>query len=100
MMNQSYRHSSASRKAEVEMGGAPIARRTDGRLDSEVLDWRPRTRKRSVSRSKTSWTDVIKRPAKDRMPSIGLQSVEMMMMIKRFHLTDRPPTSNSLNGST
>ncbi|CAH2235424.1 jg13282 [Pararge aegeria aegeria] len=38
-----------------------IARRTDGRWGSKVLEWRPRTGKRSVGRPPTRWTDDIKR---------------------------------------
>ncbi|CAH2269442.1 jg4472 [Pararge aegeria aegeria] len=47
--NQSYRHCSASRKAEVEMGGAHSSEK-DRRWGSKVLEWRPGTGKRSVGR--------------------------------------------------
>ncbi|CAH2267521.1 jg22609 [Pararge aegeria aegeria] len=43
-----------------------IARRTDGRWGSKVLEWRPRTGKRSVGRPQTRWTDDIKRVAGSR----------------------------------
>ncbi|CAH2265183.1 jg16839 [Pararge aegeria aegeria] len=36
------------------------ARRTDGRWGSKVLEWRPRTGKRSVGRPPTWWTDDVK----------------------------------------
>ncbi|CAH2235105.1 jg7514 [Pararge aegeria aegeria] len=36
-----------------------IARRTDGRWGLKVLEWRPRTGKRSVGRPQTRWTDDI-----------------------------------------
>ncbi|CAH2219204.1 jg22423 [Pararge aegeria aegeria] len=38
-----------------------IARRTDVRWGSKVLEWRPRTGKRSVGRPPTRWTNDIKR---------------------------------------
>ncbi|CAH2230063.1 jg20272 [Pararge aegeria aegeria] len=43
-----------------------IARRTDGRWGFKVLEWRPRTGKRSVGRPPTSWTDDVKRVAGSR----------------------------------
>ncbi|CAH2241823.1 jg16215 [Pararge aegeria aegeria] len=43
-----------------------IARRTDGRWGSKVLEWRPRTGKRSVGRPPTRWTDDINRVAGSR----------------------------------
>ncbi|CAH2236655.1 jg16482 [Pararge aegeria aegeria] len=43
-----------------------IARRTDGRLGSKALEWRPRTVKRSVGQPPTRWTDDIKRVAGSR----------------------------------
>ncbi|CAH2237130.1 jg23269 [Pararge aegeria aegeria] len=43
-----------------------IARRTDGRWGSMMLEWRPRTGKRSVGRPPTRWTDDIKRVAESR----------------------------------
>ncbi|CAH2240885.1 jg9622 [Pararge aegeria aegeria] len=43
-----------------------IARRTDGRWGSKLLEWRPRTGKRSVGRPPTRWTDDIKRVAGSR----------------------------------
>ncbi|CAH2217742.1 jg15075 [Pararge aegeria aegeria] len=72
-----------------------IAWRTDGRWGFKVLEWRPRTGKRSVSRPPTRSTDDIKivaasrwkQAAQDRdfgtqykrsMSSSGLQSVEVM----------------------
>ncbi|RVE54773.1 hypothetical protein evm_000540 [Chilo suppressalis] len=36
-----------------------IARRTDGRWGGKVLEWRPRTGKRSVGRPPTRWTDDL-----------------------------------------
>ncbi|CAH2229499.1 jg20871 [Pararge aegeria aegeria] len=38
-----------------------IARRTDGLWGLYVLEWRPRTGKRSVGRPPTRWTDDIRR---------------------------------------
>ncbi|CAH2261012.1 jg10790 [Pararge aegeria aegeria] len=38
-----------------------IVRRKDGRRDPKVLEWQPRTGKRSVGRPPTRWTDDIKR---------------------------------------
>ncbi|CAH2228333.1 jg27943 [Pararge aegeria aegeria] len=43
-----------------------IARRTDGRWGSEVLEWRPRSGKRCVGRAPTRWADDIKRVAGSR----------------------------------
>ncbi|CAH2226340.1 jg578 [Pararge aegeria aegeria] len=43
-----------------------IPRKTDGRWGSKVLEWRPRTGKRSVGRPPTRWTDDIKRVAGSR----------------------------------
>ncbi|CAH2231959.1 jg4020 [Pararge aegeria aegeria] len=43
-----------------------IARRTDGRWGLKVLEWRPRTGKRSVGRPQTRWTDYIRRVAGSR----------------------------------
>ncbi|CAH2207461.1 jg24567 [Pararge aegeria aegeria] len=43
-----------------------IARRTDGRWGSKVLEWRPCTGKSSVGRPTTRWTDDIKRVAGSR----------------------------------
>ncbi|PZC77920.1 hypothetical protein B5X24_HaOG202801 [Helicoverpa armigera] len=36
-----------------------IARRADGRWGRKVLEWRPRTSKRSVGRPPTRWTDDL-----------------------------------------
>ncbi|CAH2217522.1 jg25791 [Pararge aegeria aegeria] len=44
--------------------GRDIARRTDRRW--VVLEWRPRTGKRSVGRPPTRWTDDIRRVAGSR----------------------------------
>ncbi|CAB3231006.1 unnamed protein product [Arctia plantaginis] len=43
-----------------------IARRTDGRWGSKVLQWRPRTGKRSVGRPPTRWTDDLVKVAGNR----------------------------------
>ncbi|CAH2240991.1 jg19743 [Pararge aegeria aegeria] len=43
-----------------------IVRRKDVRWGPKVLDWQPRTGKRSVSRPPTRWTDDIKRVAGSR----------------------------------
>ncbi|CAH2230549.1 jg8877 [Pararge aegeria aegeria] len=43
-----------------------IARRTDVRWGSKVLEWRPRTSKHSVGRPPTRWTEDIKRVAESR----------------------------------
>jgi hypothetical protein len=36
-----------------------IDRRTDGRWGGKVVEWRPRTGRRSVSRPPTRWTDYL-----------------------------------------
>ncbi|KAJ8726778.1 hypothetical protein PYW08_007034 [Mythimna loreyi] len=38
-----------------------IARRTDGRWGRKVLEWRPRTKRRSFGRPPTRWTDDLVR---------------------------------------
>ncbi|CAH2244467.1 jg15946 [Pararge aegeria aegeria] len=43
-----------------------IVRRKDGRWDPKVLEWQPRTGKRSVGRPPTRWADDIKRVAGSR----------------------------------
>ena len=43
-----------------------IARRTDGRWGCKVLEWRPRTGKRSVGRPPTRWTDDLVKTAGTR----------------------------------
>ncbi|CAH2208150.1 jg24341 [Pararge aegeria aegeria] len=43
-----------------------IVRRKDGRWDPKVLEWQPRTGKRSVGRPPTRWTGDIKRVAGSR----------------------------------
>ncbi|CAH2248822.1 jg7540 [Pararge aegeria aegeria] len=43
-----------------------IARRADGLWGPKVLEWRPRTGKRSVGRPPTRWIDDIKRVARSR----------------------------------
>ncbi|KAJ8705153.1 hypothetical protein PYW07_010980 [Mythimna separata] len=40
-----------------------IASRTDGRWGRKVLEWRPRTGRRSVRRPPTRWTDDLARRA-------------------------------------
>ncbi|KAJ8711218.1 hypothetical protein PYW07_008460 [Mythimna separata] len=40
-----------------------IARKTDGRWGRKVLEWRPRTGRRSVGRPPTRWTDDLARVA-------------------------------------
>ncbi|CAH2215566.1 jg8893 [Pararge aegeria aegeria] len=50
--NKNYRHSSASRKAKVQMGGAHSSENR-WTLGAKVLDWRPRTGKRSVGRPRS-----------------------------------------------
>ncbi|CAH2242429.1 jg20431 [Pararge aegeria aegeria] len=71
-----------------------IVRRKDGRWGPKVLEWQPRTGKRSVGRPPTRWTDDIKRvagigsirivelgtPYKRPMSSSGRLSVDVMMM--------------------
>ncbi|CAH2228963.1 jg50 [Pararge aegeria aegeria] len=44
-----------------------IVRRKDGRWGPKVLEWQPRTGKRSVGRPPTRWTDDIKRVAGSRL---------------------------------
>jgi hypothetical protein len=43
-----------------------IARRTDGRWGGKVLEWRPRTGRRSVGRAPTRWTDDLVKVAGSR----------------------------------
>ncbi|CAH2250334.1 jg3673 [Pararge aegeria aegeria] len=43
-----------------------IVRRKNGRWGPKVLEWQPRTGKRSVGRPPTGWTDDIKRVAGSR----------------------------------
>ncbi|CAH2238963.1 jg19287 [Pararge aegeria aegeria] len=43
-----------------------IVRRKDERWDPKVLEWQPRTGKRTVGRPPTRWTDDIKRVAGSR----------------------------------
>ncbi|CAH2268931.1 jg6958 [Pararge aegeria aegeria] len=43
-----------------------IVRRKDGRCGPKVLEWQPRTGKRSVGRPPTRWTNDIKRVAGGR----------------------------------
>ncbi|CAH2216238.1 jg516 [Pararge aegeria aegeria] len=52
-----------------------IARRTDGRWGLKVLEWRPRTGKRSVGRPPTRWTDYIRRVARSRFKQAGQDHV-------------------------
>ena len=74
-----------------------IARRTDGRWGRKVLEWRPRTGKRSVGRPPTRWTDDLIKTAGSRwmqaaynrsywksigpMFSSGRPAADMMMMM-------------------
>ncbi|CAH2240381.1 jg26420 [Pararge aegeria aegeria] len=67
--HQSYQHSSQNREAEVAMGGH-IIRRRDGRWGPKVLEWQPRTGKRSVGRPPTRWTDDIRRVAFKRHKTV------------------------------
>ncbi|CAH2245611.1 jg6536 [Pararge aegeria aegeria] len=54
----------AQRVAKLKWQWAgPIVRRKDGRWGPKVLEWQPRTGKRSVGRPPTRWTDDIKRVA-------------------------------------
>ncbi|CAH2228331.1 jg1561 [Pararge aegeria aegeria] len=54
----------AQRIAKLELQWAGhIARRTDGRWGLKVLEWRPRTGKRSVGQPPSRWTDDIRRVA-------------------------------------
>ncbi|CAH2267257.1 jg14725 [Pararge aegeria aegeria] len=62
-----------------------LARRTDGRWGLKVLEWRPRTGKRSVGRPSTRWTNDMSRVAgscwrqdKRPMSSSERQLVEVM----------------------
>ncbi|RVE40503.1 hypothetical protein evm_014848 [Chilo suppressalis] len=43
-----------------------VARRTDGRWGGKVLEWRPRTGRRSVGRPPTRWTDDLVKVAGSR----------------------------------
>ena len=38
-----------------------VARRTDGRWSTRVLEWRPRTGKRSVGRPPARWSDDLRK---------------------------------------
>ncbi|CAH2239748.1 jg12168 [Pararge aegeria aegeria] len=53
-----YRHSSTSREAEVAMGRAHSSEKgwTGSKRGPKVLEWQPRTGKRSVGRPPTRWT--------------------------------------------
>ncbi|CAH2232152.1 jg20827 [Pararge aegeria aegeria] len=77
-----------------------IVPRKDGRWGTKMLEWQPRTGKRSVSRLPTRWTDDIKHVAgrrwikaaqnrgiwnstqKSPISSSECLSVDMIMMIK------------------
>ena len=48
-----------------------IARRTDNRWGRKVLEWRPRTGRRSVGRPPTRWTDDIVRVAGNRWMQVA-----------------------------
>ncbi|CAH2260565.1 jg18265 [Pararge aegeria aegeria] len=56
----------AQRDAKLKQWAGHIARRTDGRWGLKVLEWRPRTSKRSVGRSLTRWIDDTRQVAQDR----------------------------------
>ncbi|CAH2217693.1 jg26591 [Pararge aegeria aegeria] len=57
----------AQRVAKLKLQWAGhVAWRTDGRWGLKVLEWRPRTGKRSVGRPPTRWTDAIRRVAGSR----------------------------------
>jgi hypothetical protein len=43
-----------------------LARRTDGRWGGKILEWRPRTERRSVGRPPTRWTDDLVKVAGNR----------------------------------
>ncbi|KAI8440939.1 hypothetical protein MSG28_009236 [Choristoneura fumiferana] len=49
-----------------------IARRTDNRWGRKVLEWRPRTGRRSVGRPPTRWTDDIVRVAGNRWMQVAI----------------------------
>ncbi|CAH2239608.1 jg19130 [Pararge aegeria aegeria] len=81
------------------------AHTTDGRWGLKVLEWRPRTGKRSVGRPPTKWTDDIRRvagsrwrpstvycgtPYKRPMSSSGRQLVEMMTMTRLILKRQKP----------
>ncbi|KAI8423169.1 hypothetical protein MSG28_014224 [Choristoneura fumiferana] len=48
-----------------------IARRTDNRWGRKVLEWRPRTGRRSIGRPPTRWTDDIVRVAGNRRMQVA-----------------------------
>ena len=48
-----------------------IARRADGRWGRKVLEWRPRTSKRSVGRPPTRWTDDLMKVAGRRWMQVA-----------------------------
>ncbi|CAH2263996.1 jg16390 [Pararge aegeria aegeria] len=62
-----YSQPTAQRVAKLKCQWAGnIVRRKDGRWGPRVLEWQPRTGKRSVGRPSTRWTDDIKRVAGSR----------------------------------
>ncbi|CAH2231299.1 jg20615 [Pararge aegeria aegeria] len=66
-VNKERLNKQAQRVAKLKWQWAGhIARRTDGRWGLKVLEWRPRTGKRSVGRPQTRWTDDIRRVAGSR----------------------------------
>ncbi|XP_062528975.1 citron rho-interacting kinase isoform X4 [Bombyx mori] len=49
-----------------------IARREDGRWGRKILEWRPRTGKRSVGRPPTRWTDDLVKSAGSRWMQVAM----------------------------
>ncbi|CAH2265633.1 jg15717 [Pararge aegeria aegeria] len=69
------------------------ARRTDGRWCSKMLEWQPRTGKRSVGRPPTRWTDDIKQVAGSRWiqaaPNRGVWNVLQKTYVHKWTLIGR-----------
>ncbi|CAH2248562.1 jg24159 [Pararge aegeria aegeria] len=64
-----------------------IVRRKDGRWGLKVLEWQPRTGKRSVGRPPTRWIDDIKRVAGSRW----IQAAQNRGTWNSLQKTDRCP---------
>ncbi|CAH2251398.1 jg6007 [Pararge aegeria aegeria] len=68
-----------------------IVRRKDGRWGPKVLEWQPRTGKRSVGRPPTRWTDDIKRVAAMERAMLGVSLRDRIRNVeirRRTRVTD------------
>ncbi|KAI8438995.1 hypothetical protein MSG28_011294 [Choristoneura fumiferana] len=70
MLPDIYRNAGKICKLKWQWAGH-IARRTDNRWGRKVLEWRPRTGRRSVGRPPTRWTDDIVRVAGNRWTQVA-----------------------------